>query len=80
MGRRTEARKAIRVRPLPKVTGGWEHDWSKYPDFIRVPMSDGSVRTYRREIEQPHPQCRESIETIRKWGYVPPDMRDAEVR
>lgn len=80
MGRRTEARKAIRVLPLPKVAGGWEHDWSKYPDFIRVPMSDGSVRTYRREIEQPHPQCMESIETIRKWGYVPPDMRDAEVR
>ncbi len=55
----------VRVLPLPKVTGGWEHDWSKYPDFVRIPMSDGSVRTYRLEIEQPHPQCLKTLDIIR---------------
>ena len=61
----SQTEKAIRVLPLPKITGGWEHDWSTYPDFVRIPMSDGSVRTYRREVEQPHPQCRKTLDLIR---------------
>jgi endonuclease/exonuclease/phosphatase family metal-dependent hydrolase len=36
----------IRVMPLPKVTGIWEHDCSRYPDTIRIPMSDGKVITF----------------------------------
>ena len=57
--------KTIRVMPLPKVTGRWEHEWSDYPDIIQVPMSDGRVISYRRETEQPHPQLMKSIDLIK---------------
>ena len=46
----------IRVLPLPKVTGIWRHDSSKYPDVIKVPMSDGTVVKYVIGIEQPSPE------------------------
>ena len=36
----------VRVLPLPKVTGVYDYDFSRYPDRIRVPMSDGKVVTY----------------------------------
>ena len=55
----------IRVMPLPKVHGTWIHDSSKYPDVVRIPMSDGKVIRYRIDIEQPHPQLLEAIENIR---------------
>lgn len=55
----------IRVMPLPKVTGTWLYDSSKYPDTVRIPMSDGKVIRYRIDIEQPHPQLLEAIENIR---------------
>ena len=55
----------IRVMPLPKVTGVWKHDSSKYPDVVRVPMSDGRVIRYRIDIEQPHPQLLKAIDNIR---------------
>ena len=45
----------IRVLPLPKVTGFWYHDVSRYPDRIRIPMSDGQVVTYHIDVEMPHP-------------------------
>ena len=45
----------IRVLPLPKVTGLWQYENSKYPDVIKVPMSDGKVITYRMDVQQPHP-------------------------
>ena len=45
----------IRVLTLPKVTGVWEHDCSRYPDRIRIPMSDGKVVTYTISVEMPHP-------------------------
>ena len=44
-----------RALQLPKVTGIWKHDSSKYPDVIRVPMSDGTVVKYVIGIEQPSP-------------------------
>ena len=47
----------IRVMPLPKVTGIWEHDCSRYPDLIRIPMSDGKVITYHIDVDLPHPCC-----------------------
>ena len=47
----------IRVLPLPKVTGIWEHDCSRYPDLIRIPMSDGKVITYHIDVDLPHPCC-----------------------
>ena len=50
----------IRVMPLPKVTGVWKHDCSRYPDMIKVPMSDGKVITYYIDVKLPHP-CREAM-------------------
>lgn len=58
----------IRVLPLPKVTGIWRHDSSKYPEIIKVPMSDGRIITYHIDIEMPHPQCMEAVELIRMWN------------
>jgi hypothetical protein len=36
-----------------------------YPDMIKIPMEDGQVISYIREIEQPHPKCLKSIELIK---------------
>ena len=57
--------KTIRIMPLPKVTGFWQTEYSDYPDVIRVPMSDGRVITYRREMEQPEPRVMKSLDLIR---------------
>jgi hypothetical protein len=54
----------IRVMPLPKVTGVWEHEVSRYPDRIRVPMSDGKVVTYHIDVEMPHPCFEAAIRNI----------------
>ena len=63
--------KSIRILPLPKVTGRWEHEFSDYTDLIQVPMSDGRVINYRRETEQPHPQVMKTLELIRVMnGYT----------
>lgn len=54
------------IKPLDhRVAAIWEHDWSDYADLIKVPMEDGKVVSYRREIEQPHPQCLKTLEIIR---------------
>lgn len=55
----------IRVKPLMNIHGHWIHDSSKYPDVVRIPMSDGKVIRYRIDIEQPHPQLLEALENIR---------------
>lgn len=54
----------MQVLPLPKVLPIWEHG-NKYPDMIRVSMSDGKVITYRIEVPQPHPQCEKAMDLIR---------------
>ena len=46
---------SIQVLPLPKVKGIWERESSVYPDVIRVPMADGRVINYFRDVEQPAP-------------------------
>lgn len=54
------------INPLNRcVTPGRDRDGSDYPDTVKVPMEDGNVITYRRVIEQPHPQCLKTIEIIR---------------
>ena len=47
---------SIRILPLPKVTGIWTYDCSKYPDVVRVPMSDGKVIRYVLDVSQPRPR------------------------
>jgi len=56
----------IRVLPLPKVTGVWEHDVSRYPDRVRIPMSDGKVVTYRIDVEMPHPALVAAVKNIER--------------
>lgn len=55
----------VRVLPLPKVKGVWNHDFSKYPDLIKVAMSDGKVVNYRLDVEQPAPVLRENLHRFR---------------
>ena len=55
----------VRVLPLPKVDARYGDAGGKYPERIRVAMSDGSTHWYRIEIEQPHPQLMKSIDLIR---------------
>jgi len=61
----------MQVLPLPKVRGIWKHRASRYPDVIRVPMSDGKVVKYVIDIEQPHPAFLESMRIIGRMavGY-----------
>ena len=56
----------VRVLPLPKVTGVWDHDTSRYPDRIRIPMSDGKVITYHIDVEMPHPCFEAAIKNIER--------------
>lgn len=56
----------VRVLPLPKVTGLYDHDVSRYPDRIRVPMADGRVVTYVIDVQMPHPCLEAAIRNIRK--------------
>ena len=59
-----------RVLPLPKVTGVWDHDSSRYPDRIRIPMSDGRVVTYHIDVEMPHPCLEAAIKNIKNMAEV----------
>lgn len=56
----------IRVLPLPKVTGIWDHDVSRYPDRIRIPMSDGKVVTYTISVDMPHPCFEAAMKNIER--------------
>ena len=49
----------------------YEHDYSKYPEQIRVSFADGHTAIYEMRVDQPHPVIVENIKIIRKWkGYV----------
>ena len=58
----------IRVMPLPKVTGVWEHDSSRYPDRIRIPMSDGKIVTYCIDVKMPHPCFEAAMKNIERMA------------
>ena len=75
---------SIQIKPLnPQVAGIWEYSWSDYPDMIKIPMEDGHVVTYRREIEQPHPAVMKCVDLIRVMndctygGYKPKHKKKA---
>ena len=61
-------RKRILTMAVPK----YEHEYSKYPEQIRVSFADGHTAVYDMRIDQPHPVIVENIKIIRKWkqGYV----------
>ena len=70
---------SIRILPLPKVTGIWKYEWSKYPDAVRVPMSDGKVIRYVLDVEQPTPVLAEKLRRFRNicTGYKNEKPEDA---
>ena len=65
------------IKPLPQSAPIWEYETSDYPDLPKVPMENGHVITYRREIEQPEPRVMKCIDLIRVMnkctygGYKP---------
>ena len=53
----------IRIVPnIPKITARWAHRASEIPDWLEVPMADGSVVKYYPQVEQP--SFRKSLEII----------------
>ena len=69
----SEARK--RIKPLnPRIAFSHDREESDYPDTVKIPMEDGHVITYIRQIEQPHPNCVKAIDLIKvmkdnTYGY-----------
>ena len=54
----------IRIIPnIPKIQARWAHRASEIPDWLEVPMSDGSVVQYFPKVEQP--AFRKSLDIIR---------------
>ena len=64
--------KPPRKRILSMAVPKYEHEYSKYPEQIRVSFADGHTAVYDMRIDQPHPVIVENIKIIRKWkqGYV----------
>ena len=58
----------IRVKPLINVTPKYLHDCSRYPDLIRIPMSDGKVITYHIDVSLPHPCFEAAIKNIERMN------------
>ena len=50
----------------------YEHEWSKYPEKVRISFEDGTTMVYDIHTEQPAPVIVENIKIIRKWkqGYI----------
>ena len=61
----------IQVLPMPKVFPVWVNELSKYPDAIRVSMSDGKVIRYVMDVPQPAPVFRKPLDEYTKLciGY-----------
>ena len=54
----------IRIMPnIPKIQAHWAHRASEIPDWLEVPMADGSIVKYYQQVEQP--AFRKSMELIR---------------
>ena len=49
------------IQALPDVACFYEYDWSKYPERIKVTMSDGHAVPYRIDIPQPAPVLEEQL-------------------
>ena len=54
----------IRIVPnIPKIRARWAHRASEIPDWLEVPMSNGTTVQYSPRVEQP--AFRKSLEIIR---------------
>ena len=60
-----------RVEPFAIVHPVFEHDWSKYPDKVRVAMPDGKVVDYRIDVPMPAPVFKEKLDRFTEMcvGY-----------
>lgn len=67
-----EMEKGERPEVLGKVVPIYEHDFSKYPDRLRVSFADGRTFVYDIHTDQPAPVIIENVRIIRNWkqGYV----------
>lgn len=52
----------IQVLPLPRVDAKYGPIGGKYPETVRIAMSDGKVITYRIDISQPAPRLRDQLD------------------
>ena len=57
------------IAPLADVTPIWEHDYSDYPDMIRVAMADGTVVNYRIDVRLPHPAFKSVMKLMERVPY-----------
>ena len=55
----------LQVLPLVRVDAKYGPAGGKYPERIRVAMSDGTTQWYTIEIKQPNPQLMAALENIR---------------
>ena len=61
----------IRILPdIHRITAHWTHRSSEVPDYLMVPMSDGTTVRYNPQVEQPG--FVKAVDTIRGWkiGYM----------
>ena len=62
----SEAREIRHIKPLnPRIAFSHERESSDYPDIIKIPMEDGHVVTYVREVTQPEPRVMKCVDLIR---------------
>ena len=54
-----------RALPLPKVTGIYS-DGARYPDTIKVNMSDGETVRYRIDPDMPHPSFQAAMKNLER--------------
>ena len=61
----------IRVLTLPKVDAKYGPIGGKYPETVRIAMSDGKVITYRIDIQQPNPSFLKAMDNLDRFmvGY-----------
>lgn len=53
-----------RIKPLPQALPVYEHDWSDYPDRLRVAMDDGKVVDYVLQVTQPKPVLKDLLDKL----------------
>ena len=55
----------MQVLPIVKVDARYGPLGGKYPERVRIAMSDGTTQWYVKEISQPSPACLSACENIR---------------
>ena len=67
----------LQVLPIVRVDARYGPMGGKYPERVRIAMSDGTTQWYVIEIKQPHPSLSAANENIRELsklaggGYYP---------